>query len=348
MKIALTNFMVISFMLMSANLWSVNDTKITSSEFPKVLSEFEFFIDQTKQLPAENVHPYELITTLFSDYSYKSRFIYVPVGKEGSYQKDWVYDFPVGTALIKTFYYPVDERNLDLGSNLLETRVLLHKETGWEAVSYAWNLEQTEAFIKIAGKTINTSWVNHEGVSRDVRYRVPNMNQCKECHSTNDVISPIGPKARNLDKDLVYRGEKKNQLAYLLEQGVIDSIPKGIQAVADWEDDSVPLQDRARAYLAVNCGHCHMPSGVANSTALYLNFNEIRPLHLGINKSPVATGRGSGSLKYSIVPGEADKSILLYRMISTDPGVMMPESGRALVHTEAVNLIEEWINSMSR
>ena len=91
---------------MSANLWSVNDAKITSSEFPKVLSEFEFFIDQTKQLPVENVHPYELITTLFSDYSYKSRFIYVPVGKEGSYQKDWVYDFPVGTALIKTFYYP--------------------------------------------------------------------------------------------------------------------------------------------------------------------------------------------------------------------------------------------------
>jgi len=35
-------------------------------------------------------------------------------------------------------------------------------------------------------------------------------------------------------------------------------------------------------------------------------------------------------------------------MISTDPGVMMPESGRALVHTEAVNLIEEWINSMNR
>ena len=180
MKIALTNFMAISFMLMSANLWSVNDAKITSNEFPKVLSEFEFFIDQTKQLPAENVHPYELITTLFSDYSYKSRFIYVPEGKEGSYQKDWVYNFPVGTALIKTFYYPLDERNLDLGSNLLETRVLLRKETGWEAVSYAWNEEQTEAFIKIAGKTINTSWVNHEGVSRDVRYRVPNVNQFKE------------------------------------------------------------------------------------------------------------------------------------------------------------------------
>lgn len=347
MKAALIRFKVITLMLVSMNLWSVNDAKITSNAFPEVLSEFEFFIDQTKQLPAKNVHPYELITTLFSDYSYKSRFMYVPEGKESSYQKDWVYDFPVGTALIKTFYYPVDERNLDLGSKLLETRVLLRKEKGWEAVSYAWNDEQTEAFIKIAGKTINTSWINHEGVSRDIRYRVPNMNQCKECHSTNDVISPIGPKARNLDKDLVYGGKEKNQLAYLLEYGVIDSIPKGIKPVADWKDESQPLQDRARAYLAINCGHCHTPSGVANSTALYLDFNETRPVHLGVNKSPVATGRGSGGLKYSLVPGKADQSILLYRMISTDPGVMMPESGRALVHTEAVNLIQEWINSMN-
>jgi len=67
---------------------------------------------------------------------------------------------------------------------------------------------------------------------------------------------------------------------------------------------------------------------------------------LGINKSPVATGRGSGGLKYSIVPGKPEESILLHRMISTDPGVMMPESGRSLTHTEAIKIIEDWISSM--
>ena len=100
--------------------------------------------------------------------------------------------------------------------------------------------------------------------------------------------------------------------------------------------------------MAINCGHCHIPSGVANSTGLYLDFHETRPVHLGINKSPVAAGRGSGNLKYSIVPGHAEESILLFRMISTDPGVMMPEQGRSLVHWEAVNLIREWINSMDK
>ena len=149
MNIALRSLVYISLFLMSTQLWSVNDTKILSTEFPPVLSEFEFFIDQTQQLPADNVHPYELVTTLFSDYSYKSRFVYVPDGKKGIYQEDWVFDFPVGSALIKTFYYPIDERNIELGSKLLETRVLLHKETGWEAVSYAWNEEQTEAFLSL-------------------------------------------------------------------------------------------------------------------------------------------------------------------------------------------------------
>ena len=90
MSIALRSLVYISLFLMSSQLWSVNDTKITSKEFPPVLSEFEFFIDQTQQLPADNVHPYELITTLFSDYSYKSRFVYVPDGKKGIYQEDWV------------------------------------------------------------------------------------------------------------------------------------------------------------------------------------------------------------------------------------------------------------------
>jgi hypothetical protein len=67
---------------------------------------------------------------------------------------------------------------------------------------------------------------------------------------------------------------------------------------------------------------------------------------LGFYKKPVATGRGSGGLKYSIVPGKPEESILLHRMISTDPGVMMPESGRALSHSEAIGLIGSWISSM--
>jgi hypothetical protein len=51
-------------------------------------------------------------------------------------------------------------------------------------------------------------------------------------------------------------------------------------------------------------------------------------------------------MKYSIVPNKPSESILLYRMSSKDPGEMMPEVGRSLVHTEGVALIREWIKAM--
>ena len=329
---------------MCTNLHAVNNDLILSDSFPNKLSEFNFFIDNSAQVPHDKVVPYELISTLFSDYSYKQRWVYVPTNQKATYYKESsVFDFPVGSALIKTFYYPIDERDLSQGMNLLETRLLLRKEDGWEAVSYAWNDEQNEAFKKIAGKTINVSWTNFLGEEEDVRYRVPNVNQCKECHAADDMITPIGPKARNINKDFKYEEGEFNQLDYWMTKQIIDSYPLELVSPVDWSDESQNINDRVRSYLDVNCGHCHSPTGNANSTGLYLHLDETRDIHLGIYKKPVATGRGSGGLKYSIVPGKPEESILLHRMISLDPGIMMPESGRALSHHEAVETVREWI-----
>jgi len=329
---------------MCTNLHGVNNDLILSDTFPNKLSEFNFFIDNSAQVPHDKVVPCELISTLFSDYSYKQRWVYVPTNQKATYYKESsVFDFPVGSALIKTFYYPIDERDPSKGMNLLETRLLLRKENGWEAVSYAWNDEQNEAFKKIAGKTINVSWTNFLGEEEDVRYRVPNVNQCKECHAADDMITPIGPKARNINKDFKYEEGEFNQLDYWMTKQIIDSYPLELVSPVDWSDESQNINDRVRSYLDVNCGHCHSPTGNANSTGLYLHLDETRDIHLGIYKKPVATGRGSGGLKYSIVPGKPEESILLHRMISLDPGVMMPESGRALSHHEAVEMVREWI-----
>ena len=340
MKKILKHFFVL---FICTYIYSVDEELILSQEFPDKLSDFRFFKDASAQVPHDKVIPYELISTLFSDYSYKQRWVYVPNEKKAEYQEDWVFDFPTGSALIKTFYYPIDERNPELGKNLLETRLLLKKDQGWEAVSYAWNKEQNEAFKKIAGKTINVSWTDFMGDERDVRYRVPNVNQCKECHDADDKISPIGPKARNINKDLAFKEGTFNQLTYWMNRQIIDEYPLDLVSPVDWTDESKDINDRVRSYLDVNCGHCHSPTGNANSTGLYLHLNETRNINLGVFKKPVATGRGSGGLKYSIVPGEPEESILLHRMISMDPGVMMPESGRALTHTEAVEMVRDWI-----
>ena len=313
------------------------------SKAPKFLSEFGFFEDMKNQLPAESVHPYSLVSPLFSDQADKLRFVYVPEGERLGYVKNKVFIFPVGSTLIKTFAYL--NKNGSLDQQLLETRLLINTQSGWKAISYVWNEDQTDAKRAIAGATIPTSFINSEGKIINVRYRAPNQNQCKECHQLNKVITPIGPKARNMDKLVNYHSGEMNQLLYWAALGWIDQ-KLDSTPISSYTDVNASLDGRARAYLDINCGHCHIPGGSADTTGLYLHLIEEDQEQLGIYKKPVAAGRASGNLKYSIVPGRSDESIMLFRMRSLDPGIMMPESGRALADEVGIKLIKDWIDKL--
>ena len=345
MKLFKKSFLlVISLVFFASQAHAVNTLNLGNfSQAPKFLSEFGFFQDMQKQIPSEGVHPYSLVNPLFSDQADKLRFVYVPEGEKLGYIKDKVFIFPVGSTLIKTFAYL--NLNSSMNQQLLETRLLINTKEGWKAISYVWNEDQTDAKRAIAGATIPTTFTDSTGKMVDVRYRAPNQNQCKECHQINKVMTPIGPKARNMNKTLNYKSGEMNQLLYWAALGWIDQ-KLDSTTISSYEDINASLNERARAYLDINCGHCHIPGGSADTTGLYLNFTEINQEKLGIYKKPVAAGRASGNLKYSIVPGHSDKSIMLFRMKSLDPGIMMPESGRALADDAGIKLISDWIDKL--
>ena len=162
--------------------------------------------------------PYDLNSPLFSDYTFKYRFIKLPGGASMVYQSDdEPLDFPVGTIIAKTFAYPHDQRDLSKGQKLIETRILRKGPTGWDGVSYVWNDEQTEATLKLTGTISPSKWIHTDGTERSNAYIVPNANQCKSCHGPNN--NPIGPKPRNLDRNLAASKEPKNQLAHWVSQG---------------------------------------------------------------------------------------------------------------------------------
>jgi len=338
--------LILIIILVPSDLYSqVNDAAILSDTPPELLSEYGFFQNTKDQITVPGVLPYELITSLFSDYADKHRFVYVPEGMFAAYQKNSVFSFPIGSVLIKTFSYePVNTQTS--GRHLIETRLLIRKDTGWDALTYVWDEAGQEASLALAGKTVRANYISKEGSQLDIRYRVPNKNQCKECHLENESIVPIGPKPRNLNRDYNYFEGTMNQLEKWVEVKFLESYPEKINSVVDFMDTSKPINERARAYLDINCGHCHSPEGSASNSGLYLHLLENREKQLGVFKGPVATGRGSGGLDYSIVPGHPDESILLYRMISDAPDIMMPESGRSVMHTEAVDLIYQWIEGM--
>ena len=311
----------------------VADAVILSDGLPRSLSDYRFFKDSAGWQPNARVTPYTLNTPLFTDYAEKYRFIYLPEGTKARTHGDGLLDFPVGSALIKSFGYERDGQ-----PRLLETRVLLHRADGWLALPYVWNEEQTEAKLKVAGTRIPVTFTDPSGGKRSIQYAVPNKNQCKECHALSDAVVPIGPKARNLTHD--------GQLAEFARLGLIDREPEVDYRVPAWGESSAPLKDRARGYLDVNCAHCHNSNGSASNSGLFLTYEEKMPVRIGINKRPVAAGRGSGTHDFDIAPGDPDGSIMIYRMKSLDPGISMPEVGRSIVHDEGVALLSQWIAEM--
>lgn len=309
------------------------------------LSDYGFFKTPLKSLePVDGVFPYELNSQLFSDYAFKKRFITLPKGGKIKFNNDDTLSFPKGTVIIKNFYYAADFREPQENLRIVETRLLIREQTEWKPLTYVWNQEQTDAFLEVAGSEISVSWKDVKGQVRNINYSVPNLNQCKSCHMRSDKIALIGPTARQLNKE----ANGKNQLAEWAHAGLIEGMPniEQVSKLASYEDQSVSIDARARAWLEINCAHCHRTDGPAKTSGLHLLASVQSPLHIGIGKPPVAAGKGSGGLLYDIVPGKPDESILVYRVASIDPGVMMPELGRSIVHNEGLLLITQWINEM--
>lgn len=333
----------------AGSAYAVSDAAILAPRPPKLLSEFGFFDDLKDRKPAAGVVNFAPITALFSDGALKDRFVYMPEGKAASYVEGEAFEFPTGSALIKSFSFPADYADASSVVSIIETRVLLKHDSGWQAWAYVWNDEQTDATLNIAGANVPVVSVAEDGAPISFTYAVPNKNQCKACHDVGGVIVPLGPKARNLHFELTFPdGTVANQLEYWQKIGILEGVPAldRIEAVPDWRDETADIDARARGWLDVNCAHCHRRTGPASNSGLFLNWSEPKGPSFGINKRPVAAGRGSGGRLFDIKPGDPDGSILVYRLESTEPGVMMPEIGRVLKDAEATVMLRRWVSSL--
>ena len=311
------------------------------------------------------VVPYDLNTPLFTDYALKARAIYLPPGEAITYNADDVLTFPVGTVIVKTFYFPADLRQPDQDLTVIETRVLIHTPFGWEAWPYVWNDEQTDAELRVGGETRAITFIDAQGASQTANYLVPQRNQCRSCHERNvgadggSALTPIGPAARHLNRDYAYPEGTQNQLTYLAERGMLEGLPadmasvpaaydfteveaRGLDAIAPGD-----LERAARDYLDINCAHCHDPRGIQGVTSqLFLNHDITEAFNLGVCKRPGSAGAGTGGLTYDLVPGDPDNSILVFRVETTEVGAMMPLVGRSLQHTRGAELVRAWVAAM--
>ncbi len=349
------------------------------------LSDYNLFSDagDPTQNPSERGIPYDLSTPLFTDYATKYRFVFVPEGETASYSANEVMEFPVGSVLVKTFSIPQNTANRGVNETNIETRLLIHRESGWIALPYYWETQSDAKFI-VTGKTIADVNIIHNDEEMTFDYAVPLASQCTACHSVvpirqdeNDVrpsiFKPIGPKARFLNNEYEYTNHTMNQLAHWEDQGILTGAPadKSTISSAPVFKDSTDitalsngdLNLTARAYLDINCAHCHRSeltipeehyNGAAGDSGLRVEFNrdfDEDPAKFGVCKTAVAGGSDkdeNGDVIYprDVIPARADKSYLLFRMNTTEARHKMPELGRSSIHSEGVKLIEAWINAM--
>jgi len=170
---------------------------------PQHLSDWHVvFRDRGRLALNERVVPYDLNTPLFSDYAHKLRTLYLPAGGVARYDARQTFDFPVGTVITKTFYYPrggdsaasvartYDQsrdfagEGLDLANvRLIETRVLVRRAQGWEALPYVWNAQQTDAELARTGDELALELIAGDG-SRDSGVPGPACGSGRGCRHT--------------------------------------------------------------------------------------------------------------------------------------------------------------------
>lgn len=273
-------------------------------QFLPRLSEYGIFRGTANTLtPTARFVEYSLPAALFSDYSEKQRLIALPAGTSlEATQLDGTNDdlpnFPDRTMLVKTFFYYLDKRAPERGKRIIETRLLVKNGAAWNVATYRWNAEQTDADLITSGFDTSVEWIDGRGTPRTTSYHIPNTRECATCHQSNGTIHPIGPKLRNLNMTVTRNGAAVNQLQYLRAQGMVAEINLlRIGSVPHPTDASVPVQERARAYLDINCSHCHNASGYAGNQGLFLKY--ATPLHetgLAENKANILARMQNASM----------------------------------------------------
>lgn len=332
----------------------------TQGRPPELLSELNLLTHNDGELSyPDRVVPYELSTPLFSDFAEKERAVFLPDGAVMTFDPQGVFDLPVGSAVLKTFLLPRDLRDPAAGRDIIETRLMIHAQNGWQNWPYVWNDEGTQARLRVQGQVKPASFIDHHGETVSFSYLVPQRNQCQECHEIRgddgrDHITLIGPKSRNMDFEVAGHNQLDSlaQGDWLVDLAEPSARPR---PAIDWKAFVQGGLDRpyheidqaARDYLDVNCAHCHNPRAISGVTSqLFLNWDNTDLFRLGKCKRPGSAGHGNGGLTFDIVPGDHRQSILWFRMQTDDPGAMMPDLGRSLVDHDAVALIAAWIDGM--
>lgn len=241
-----------------------------------------------------------------------------PLWSDGAEKSRWMW-LPPGTSIDKTdpdhWTYPKGMKawkEFRVAGKRIETRFLEKTgegSWGWRYVAYAWTSDGKSAKAARAGVK-NALGTTHE---------IPSQEHCDQCHSgTRDGL--IGPGA--------------------IQFGVVK--PPGKDLVQE-----------TLGYLHGNCGFCHSDFGRwATARALRLKVRVTdtdpakTPTYLTLINAKMSHADIAGEPFIGVVPGQPDKSHIVYRMSKRDGVWNMPPVGTNVVDEVGLARVRAWITAL--
>ena len=324
-----------------------NPRKDQESTFPRRLSESGLFSSVVDQTPAPGVIPYSIKAEPWADHAHAKRFVAVP--NDSSIKATGTpWSFPKDSVLVKTLSLDT-EHGIPSSRRHVETQLLHFDGIEWQPYAYRWNEQQTDAVLldaRGAEGAFDVVDPDAPGGMRKQTWRFSGRAECQRCHNKWSG-PPLAFNAPQLNKEVVDDGRTASQLDEFARIGLFenpvatDSRPE----LADPRDESADRTDRARAYLQVNCAHCHrMHAGSAVLSKMHYDLPLDKTDMVGVRPTQGAFGIHAAQV---IAPADPFRSVLLYRLSKLGAG-RMPHIGSTEVDREGVELIHDWIERLPK
>ena len=233
--------------------------QISTTEFPKRLSETGLFVSTTNHQLQPGVIPYSVNAPAWADGASAQRFIALPGDMPFTTNSSGNWNVTNGAVLVQTLSLEVVGRasrlpsgrlaldstilrgtrgvagetpaplaeTLPASSRRIETRLLLRQAGQWWGYSYRWDEAQTDATLVAAkGEEAEFSIKDPRapGGSRKQTWRYPSRAECSACHSRAANFA-LGLNELQMNKVHDYGGVKDNQLRALEHIGVLTDYP---------------------------------------------------------------------------------------------------------------------------
>jgi hypothetical protein len=265
-----------------------------------------------------------------------------------SFQPTNSWTFPAGTVFVKNFDLVVDQTSTNTPLRRLETRLLVRDINGAVyGVTYKWRPDNSDADLLPGSLTENILITNATGVSTQTWY-YPSPADCLTCH-TPVASYVLGVSTRQLNGNLNYpaTGNTDNQLRTLNHLGLFnpafdESSITNMEKLSALTNLTASLEERARSYLDANCAQCHRPGGAG----ITFDARYDTPLsQQNITNYPASFSLGVDNACI-VKADDVWRSVLLSRMNTNAAAIKMPPLARNQVDTNAVQVFNDWINSL--